>query len=97
MSKGVKNKNNGTKNTSDGSNKSSDKEEEHKEYKEHKEQVSNRGTLKLDASVADQEIKYPDFFVPVLDWINFRLKRIEKRFQKYFFKASPHFLLNLTW
>ncbi len=94
MSKGVKNKNNGTKNTSDGSNKSSDKEEEHKE---HKEQVSNRGTLKLDASVADQEIKYPDFFVPVLDWINFRLKRIEKRFQKYFFKAGPHFLFNLAW
>lgn len=41
--------------------------------------------------------KYPDFFVPVLDWINFRLKRIEKRFQKYFFKADPHFLLNLAW
>ena len=41
--------------------------------------------------------KYPGFFVPVLEWINFWLKRTEKRFEKYFFKASPQFLLNLAW
>ena len=41
--------------------------------------------------------KYPGFFVPVLDWINFWLERTEKRFEKYFFKASPQFLLNLAW
>ncbi len=41
--------------------------------------------------------KYPGFFVPVLDWINFWLERTKKGLEKYFFRTSPQFLLNLAW